>query len=223
MLEDLLKPIKALDEEVLRQYTKLSQKYHLDEGKKKYAVGYGFGVVGFTFYYLLKPHFPYISYLELPMDHPIFTIGSSTLLFGTMVDSIHTGYGMFFKSSLSENTNIKTVDKFESLCKKITTPLRLPTLLYSGFNAAMAISEIYTAVHDNKSFSPESYFYLEESIFFASMASSMYIKDTDPKLLQKDPLWKRMYTGAKEKVSALIPHPAPQPHPIPLSYDRSTP
>ena len=38
-LEELLRPAKWLDEQILRQHTKLSKKFNLDEGRKKYFIG----------------------------------------------------------------------------------------------------------------------------------------------------------------------------------------
>ena len=46
-------------------------------------------------------------------------------------------------------------------------------------------------------------------IAFASLASSMYLKDSDPKLLQKRPFWEKVYEWLKEKTSLIVPSPQP--------------
>jgi hypothetical protein len=40
--------------------------------------------------------------------------------------------------------------------------------------------------------------------------------DGDPKLLEKEPFWKRVYHWAREKVRSLAPEPTPQPQPVPV-------
>lgn len=48
-------------------------------------------------------------------------------------------------------------------------------------------------------------------------ASTMYISDSDPKLLEKKPFYKTAYNWLKEKTNSLVPKPAPQPTPVPIS------
>ncbi len=47
-LEDLLKPAKWLDEQVLTQYTKIGKKLNLDQGQKRYGAAVCLDLV-FTF------------------------------------------------------------------------------------------------------------------------------------------------------------------------------
>ncbi len=59
------------------------------------------------------------------------------------------------------------------------------------------------------------------------MASSMYLKDRDPKLLDKQPAWRKALESARERVGELSDRvkegiqdwiPQPQPIPIPIRY-----
>ena len=47
-----------------------------------------------------------------------------------------------------------------------------------------------------------------------SQASSIYLKDRDPKLLEKKPFLKRAYESLKEKIADYMPQPAPVPVPV---------
>ena len=57
----------------------------------------------------------------------------------------------------------------------------------------------------------ESYETLLQGLGMISVSSSMFLKDKNPKLLQKDPFWKKAYNWAKDKVGSLAPQPIPQP------------
>lgn len=51
-----------------------------------------------------------------------------------------------------------------------------------------------------------------------SVVSGLYFVDRDPKLLDKDPFWKRMYQWTMEKIDGLLPQPSPQPVPVQVRY-----
>ncbi|MEK6920790.1 MAG: hypothetical protein AABX82_02820, partial [Nanoarchaeota archaeon] len=53
---------------------------------------------------------------------------------------------------------------------------------------------------------------------FFGAASSMYLKDRDPKQFEKKPFWERAYDSITEKVKEYLPQPIPIP--IPVIYER---
>ena len=59
----------------------------------------------------------------------------------------------------------------------------------------------------------DSYYALYGGLGHLSLASSMYLKETNPKLLERVPLWKRAYESLKEKIVSLAPSPVPIPVP----------
>ena len=63
---------------------------------------------------------------------------------------------------------------------------------------------------------------LSHGIGLLSLASSMYLKDRDPKLLDKQPAWRRALERAGElsdRIRDWVPVPQPQPVPIPVRYE----
>jgi hypothetical protein len=56
-----------------------------------------------------------------------------------------------------------------------------------------------------------------EGIFFGyallSTAAASYVLDSDPKLLDKEPFWKKAYNSVKERIQGVLPSPAPLPAP----------
>ena len=47
------------------------------------------------------------------------------------------------------------------------------------------------------------------------LSSSLYIKSSDPRLLDKEPFWKTVYSWAKDKVVEYL-QPAPEPTFVPI-------
>ena len=68
---------------------------------------------------------------------------------------------------------------------------------------------MYHNLTQGESLDSEDYFCLTYGLGLISLSSSMYIKEMDPKLLDKAPFWKTAYNWAKEKISSLAPQPAP--------------
>ncbi|MDP3987347.1 MAG: hypothetical protein Q8P81_03940, partial [Nanoarchaeota archaeon] len=61
------------------------------------------------------------------------------------------------------------------------------------------------------------------------LSFSMYLKDRDPKLLDKQPAWRRKFESAKKKTGELsdrlrdwVPQPQPELAPIPIRYATQT-
>ncbi|MBI2146126.1 hypothetical protein HYU22_02190 [Candidatus Woesearchaeota archaeon] len=125
------------------------------------------------------------------------------------VDNITKSYGEDFNatdSSIAENFNWQK--GFDRLTR---TPFFITGLSF----AVVGFYEVITGLRhsDNQTIS-NGLNSLAHSVPFLGVASSQYVKDADPKLLNKQPFWKTAYDWAREKVSSLTPQPAPAPVPV---------
>ncbi|MEK6920793.1 MAG: hypothetical protein AABX82_02835 [Nanoarchaeota archaeon] len=86
--------------------------------------------------------------------------------------------------------------------------IRFPTLVASAFFSAVALYSLKEGV--GRPFIDT----LTAEGFFA-IASSMYLKDRDPKQFEKKPFWERAYDAVTERIREYLPHPTPGAIPIP--------
>lgn len=199
-LEDFLKPVKWIDEQVLRQYTKLGKKFDLVEGRKKYFVGFGLDWI-WTGVFITNI---YKSFGELM----IFPWGILTV-----PDYLLNGLGIMNGGKEDITSGARALDpSFQPpLYVAFNRAVRpFVFLTGAGFVGKCGI-DVLNSLMQGKPIEADSFNYLQYGIGFLSLASSMYLKDTDPKLLEKEPFWKKGYNWLKE---SLVPQPLPQPVPV---------
>ncbi len=208
VLEDLLSPIKWVDEQLLTQYTRLAGKI---EGTKrdKHIVALGLTFAGF---YIagLSPENPEVlaeTITSAVQQNPLISVAFiPAIAYAGLAlhDMGHSIYKSIHKNQ--ETLGEIAIDRFDYLTKKVQKASRLP-LWGSGtfllFEFGRAVYE--SGISDLSSDTPAMIL----GIAFASLASSMYLKDSNPKLLQKKPFWESAYEWIKEKTSLMIPLPQP--------------
>jgi hypothetical protein len=199
-LESLLKPIRYLDENIiLRQYTKLGQKINIDKGKRKYGIGMGLwlgyhALTRFTNRELFGTGVEYADCFLLGLNDGAYNL-----------QGIVEGFGE------EETGESKAIDLNKNLYSKYNLYARLPTfLLGAGLIGKFGV-DLINSINNQTPLGSDSYCALMDGIGHLSLASSMYLKDTNPKLLERVPLWKRAYNSLKEKISSLAPSPVPVP------------
>lgn len=196
-LESLLKPAKILDEQIIRQYTKLTKMWE-DRGHSRYSLALAFNLTAMVSYSL-----PF----NFSRDYYVNFIGGPDLG-RTITES-------FIKKDVDNKTPAENLILY--LSKKITSPFRLP-LFFTG--AGLIGKAGYEFFDYFKTGNGESLNLgisdLSAGCTFFSLSSSIYTKDSDPKLLDKAPFWKTAYEKIKEKISDLIPSPVPEPVPVPI-------
>lgn len=201
-LESLLKPIKYLDESIiLRQYTKLGQKIKIGEGNKKYHIGFCL----------------WASYVGLTTTTNINLFGSGFEIASYLVsgynDGVYNIQGVNNQFEDEEDSESMVIDREKNFRTKYNSCVRLPTFLFGvGLIGKFGV-DLVNSVKNKTPMNNESYYALLSGIGHLSLASSMYLKETNPKLLEKVPLWKRAYESLKEKISSLAPFPIPAPAP----------
>ena|SRR3989344_7405502 len=192
-LEELLKPVKYVDEQVLRGYTVVSKQLHLDEGRKKYFVGMGLCLTNFT-----------ISIASNASNMPYEGIYYSLTLL-TVPDGALNCIGIM--EALSEqDSETKAVNLVGYAYKKLNAAIRLPFLTAGiGLIGKFGV-DLFNYLTKGEPMESNSYTYLYYGFGLLSVASSMYIKDTNPKILDKKPFYKAAYDWVKEPFT-----PTPEP------------
>lgn len=101
----------------------------------------------------------------------------------------------------------------------VTRVTRLPLFAAGlGLVGTGLYSLIHSVVNGGQTVLNNPYEQVVGGLGMLSLASSMYLKDQDPKLLDKQPFWKKVYDTLREKVNSLLPPPIPELKPIPVRY-----
>jgi len=208
-LETLLKPVKALDEAILKQYTRLTKKWEAS-GKSRYSLAHAFQLPT----WITNPLS--INYVKEFGNFRIgYLVGSEAAI--NVLEPV-------YKRDITDNRGItKSYNPVINFFNKIEKGLRFP-LFISGVGLMAKGGFDFIRYFRNKD--PlalnEALGNLSLGYTFLGNASSMYVKESDPKLLDKEPAWKRLYSSLKEKASNLIPRPIPQPQTVPISNYRNS-
>lgn len=199
-LEGILKPVKYVDEEILRWYTKKSVEFKIDKGRRKYFAGFGLGLLGA----FLSIHALYNNGLGL-LDRGLFT-------FCRLNDGLYNVHGIFFGDKEDQISGVGgAADELSYNCKQYNTAVRLPTILAGVGLVGKFGLDLCDRLVNSTPISNDSTICLYLGTSFLSTASSMYIKSSNPKLLEKQPAWKKVFEKTKEKIKEYISPPIPQP------------
>ncbi len=207
-LEILKKPFDYLDEQVLRQYTKVGTKipeknlYKLTSGMQFY------GIVG-TSTASDSLGLPIVAgFIEGMVIHgPDFCHNINGLL------------GMIDDNASSDAIVVNPdIEFFKSYNRKIRLPVFLAGIVFLG----KGIYDIANYFINNEPLHSNAALDIISGTGFLSFASSMYLKDRNPKLLNKVPLWKRAYNSIRDKINAKVPALKPVPIPVQVHAVKST-
>jgi len=193
-LELLLKPLKIVDEGIQKRYTKLGKKWE-DQGHSRYSIA-----------------MPLTAYAAITGS----IVGLySDLTFGFFIWDMWSNltkrpYGTG-EEGLSD-----VIDRcpVQEVFKKVDRTVRLPLFIAGLGYMSKALYGVADSMisGDNSGFvNFASDFTVGSSLF--AMASSLYIKDIEPKLLDKEPFLKKAYNWVKDKVISSVPQPLPEPVP----------
>lgn len=193
-LEYIVEPFKKVDKEILRWYTKKAKKLE-EKGKEIKKINLG------------------LSAVYHPIGCALIVLGGSPFLhlYHAGIDSARNVFGrkdiiseVLFKDNLVLET-YKVISNF----------LRLPVITWGVLNTAKGTSDIYNYFFHGQSPNwPETAFNFSTGIEHLALASSIYFKARDPKLLDKEPLWKDTLNKVKNKLEKII---SPNPEPVPIN------
>ena len=202
-LDDYLAPVKAswhtakwIDEQVLRQYTKVT---NLWEGKGSR--------------YTLAHIFNFSSTLSFAVFSEISHV---TLISPLALLATDLARNVFEPFERNEGTGEIAQHPVKVLYTSIGNLIRLPSFLFGVSmigKSTLSLVDYLKTKDTNSLMAAAEDFSLGYSFF--GLASSIYVKDFDPKLLDKPPFWKQAMDYIKEKLS-------PQPVPVPIPINNKT-
>ena len=204
-LKDLLKPVKFADEQVLRQYTKLAKKCE-DRGVGKYALSAGLNGVAKL---ALVP-----AWVTSISNHNNISAG---IAFGASVEN--TLELFIYNITAYEAEKLETCsgvkDPFVEKMKSVYSNIRLPVLAGAASQIGIGVANLHNYFFEGDgSALPIGVQQMFLGAGLLSWSSAMYVRDSNPKLLDKKPFWKTTYEKAKNKVRDLIPEQNFVPSPV---------
>ncbi len=185
-LEDILAPAKWLDEQILAQYTRAAVELE-ERNLNKYGVAAGLTCGGFVavalIYQFTEPH------LETEPFRPEYLLGG---VFGG-IDGLLWGHDILYSVYKMQHKVLQVLgdlaeDAFDYYSRKVQRVARFPVLATGIFFLSSGGYSLY-----EKGVSYE--LLLTSGVVFglATLASSMYLKDSNPTLLERKPILERAY------------------------------
>jgi len=212
-LESLLKPARWVDKQTLRQHTKVAKFIEDKRGISKNTLSDILSDLALCVGAVYSINF-FISYSNETREvvNNIYK-GIERSINLSRISGVATYLNVvligrdFENESSSESIAVNPITHY---AKKISRAVRLP-----GFVAGLSGVgySLYATFAANGNFS-DNLDLLILSGYVTLGASALYMKDADPKLLEKQPFWKKVYNLAKEKLGSLVPEPALQPEPV---------
>lgn len=197
IVEKACMPIKAIDDFVLRQYTKAVIVYER-QGNSRYPLAFAtlpFDIIGFS---AMDNFFPQLAIC--------FIVAAD--LFRTSDEYTHKKHLGYSDVRVLERMILSS-----RLSKEASPYIRFPLFAAAAGYAGKSAVDIYSAYQGEASLSEAA-----DAFTFAlgllSLSSSMYIKDADKDILKKNPVWRKMYDKVKDTISSLYPKPTSVPVPI---------
>ncbi len=199
----LLAPFKSADKFVQKQYTRVGKKI---PEKKLYKITTGLSFIGCFGTGSLATYFG----LNPPIGGMVF----GSLLGGPDIN--YNADGLFGKIKNKSEGNVIAVDPVQNFCANYNKAIRLPIFLTAVGFLGKSIYDIANYFVNGEPLNSYSVPNAITGIGLLSLASSMYLKDQDPKLLEKKPSKiKAMYESLIDK---LTPERQPVLEPSPIRY-----
>ncbi len=198
-----------LDETILKQYTRLTKKWE-EKGHSRYSLANAFSLSTFPFIHIIGNYYKNYDIVLTPVSGIMASDVTRNLL------------DPFFKKEdiTSDGTTAKDSNMVRRIFEKLAEWTRLPLFLSgAGLMAkgGMNLVDYFQTQNSNSLNDALNDLSLGYTLF--GTASSMYIKESDPRLLDKAPMWKKAYESLKEKAKELLPQ--PMPNPAPAAVNRS--
>ena len=204
-LEQILKPLKYADEKIARNYAKFNKKLNLEEGRRKYLVGTALTLFSTWDFALAGTNL--FSNFE---GSCFFSIGSNLII--NYYDFNYNWNGLRGNIKEVYNNNKISLNQVVERSRKYNSIIRLPVFLAGvGFMGKFGF-DLFNHFSNGAQIDAFNYSLFRCGFGLLEAASSMYIKDSGPKLLEKQPFWKDSLDFAKsgyEKIKNTIPSPRP--------------
>ena len=204
MLSPIVKSIRPFDEHVAMLYAagiqKLSSISGLVDGRRKYCVGLALDVISACL--LIYPQ-------SLPTEFGSFTAAAACFF-----DVRHNVLGTQHKREETVDGAIAAHRKLYAYDEVNRKLARFPVFATGAYFAGHSLVDIAKHFITGEPLDGSSGYNLQIGLSLLTVATSMYLKDTDPKLLDKEPFWKTACAYVADKVGRLkaeVPNPLPNP------------
>jgi len=221
-MNSLKRAYTYLDEDVLlRQYSKIAKRWE-DSGRNVYHLSSAIGIpsllvplcINQVANRLLDVKVLYENYLD-PIAVSLWPIPAAT----DVSRNIDGCKGLIEETSDPDARTTK--DQLIRVESKVSKVARLPMFLAGVSLLGEFGYNIYSYFEHGEPMGAEVMYRLAYGLSELGIASSMYLKDRDPRLLQKTPAWRRAYQSSRVKLKDLagrigdwIPQPYPEPAPV---------
>jgi len=174
-LESLLKPLQWADQQVLRSYTKQAENWE-EKGRSKYSLAHLYNLTATA------------ANMTFMLQADLYLVMGTGLLAVQSLDFGRNYVKERYESEVNDGATAKAPLGYE-FSKNISTVARLPMLVTGAALMIKGIAQLADYLQTKNPESVMNAMYLC-SFGYALMgtASSMYVKDSDPKLLEKKPL-----------------------------------
>ncbi len=200
-LDEILKPVKFVDEQILRQYTKLTKKWE-DKGRSKYTLAILFNAPAWVLPMRigLGGNFMFALFMGYDMG---------TNILGKINPHILEHYNS--DNKIAKNPNVVILDVVKNTTK-------LPFFTIGSTYFVKSGIQFYNYFFHNEPTLQNAVYDLTTALGFICVSSSQYIKNSDPKILEKESFWKTAYNKITERIKSLVPNPLPVPVKVSLEY-----
>ncbi len=179
VLEDLLFPLKWTDEQILRQYTKIALWWE-EQGKNVNKLALYCNITSAGSMFNLFPLY------SLAQSYPEFefNIFSPEIFIGLFLGNIHANdlfYTIRLLKDYKQKNGSSALDLRNFKDQQIQSAVRFPLISLGCYLVYSTMNEIF-----NQGPMIATATYATATIWSLGLASSMYLKDTDPKELKRE-------------------------------------
>lgn len=201
-----------LDIQLLRQYTKVA-KWWEDKGHSVYSLSSMAGIPGYVMGIFGIGGILLSSIKPLNLDPFVagMSFGAVAMMYGQ--DVVHNLYGLLGLSKEEYTSDTIARDRRDVIAKRLNRIVRLPTFGAGLGFIAKGGYDIFRWIALNEPLDPNTHLYFSTGLGLLGLSSSMYLKDRDPKLLEKQPS-ENSIGEMLSKIRSFIPARTPTPKPV---------
>ena len=212
MINPLVRAYEWLDRDVLlRQYSKVARRWE-GSGRNIYKLSSAIGIPSGLLGNLAAA---FLSSENL--------LGSNLILsYPYGIDNAYNLRGLNGQIEETIDSNSRSIDPSFGFLKKNNRLARVPFFLSGVGLLGKVAYDTYNYFANGEVIPSDDFNLASLGLSNIGMASSMYLKDRDPKLLDKQPAWRRSLQSARERMEELsdrVRDWVPQPQPIPVRYE----
>jgi len=158
-------PINTLDGLILDQFSKVSKKFKLDQGKKKYYVSSGLWLAQLIFCGAsgAKLFGDYEKYIRFAVYFPDFAYNTLGLI-----------------DNKKENVSNKNVEFIQYQARKFNSYARTPAMVFGGLMFLEGVAEMFLGMSDG-----DTYLRIDYGFGLMSLSGSMFAKEANPQKSKK--------------------------------------